>query len=160
MQSKEKNEVEPAVGLGVFMGQHTHSLDPKKRLTIPSEWRDHAGSPSSLYVLPGLDGQRCLLVFPAGEMVKRLQSIRNLSIADVKGRQFARLLGSQSQLAPWDSAGRIRVSDSLMEYARLSDQVILVGAIDHFELWSPELWKQVGEKGVADLGEAARYVGF
>lgn len=142
------------------MGFYTHSLDPKKRLTIPSEWREHVGVPNSLYVLPDLEGRCYLSVFPAREMVQRLQSVRSLSIADAKGRQFARMLGSQSQLAPWDSAGRIRINDSLLEHARLSDQVVLVGAIDHFELWSPERWSQVGSTGAADLGEAARYVGF
>ncbi len=160
VQSKEKNEILPGDGVGVFMGQFTHCLDPKKRLTIPSEWRDYVGIPQSLTVIPGLEGARCLMVFPAREMAQRLQSIRSLSIADTRGRQFARLLGSQSQLAPWDSAGRIRVNDNLLEYAALSDQVVLIGAIDHFELWNPELWKPLGAKGVADLGEAARNIGF
>ena len=160
VQSKEKTEIPAGSGSGVFMGSYTHSLDPKKRLTIPSEWRDHSGASGSLYVLPGLEESRYLMVFPAREMVQRLQSVRSLSIADTKGRQFARLLGSQSQLAPWDSAGRIRVNDNLLEHAQLSDQVVLIGAIDHFELWSPVLWKQAGLKAAADLGEAARYVGF
>ncbi len=142
------------------MGTYTHSLDPKKRLTIPSEWREYAGLSSGLYVLPDLEGRGFLNVYPAQEMVQRLQSIRSLSVADVKGRQFARLLGSQSQLAPWDSAGRIRVNDSLLEHGNLTDQVTLVGTIDHFELWNPELWKQISSTGTADLGEAARSVGF
>lgn len=142
------------------MGKFTHSLDPKKRLTIPSEWRDNAGVPHSLYVLPDLEGRHFLNVFPAREMGKRLESIRNLSIADAKGRQFARLLGSESQLAPWDSAGRIRISDDLLARASLVDQIVLVGVIDHFELWSPEQWKRERAAGQPDLSEAARYVGF
>ena len=142
------------------MGDFTHSMDPKKRLTIPSEWRESAGAPHGLYVLPDLEGRGFLIVFPAREMVRRLQSIRNLSIADVKGRQFARMLGSRSQLASWDTAGRIRINDSLLEHAKLSDQIALVGAIDHFELWNPELWKRDNTSRGADLGEAARYVGF
>ncbi len=143
---------------GVFVGTFFHSLDPKRRLTIPSEWREYAGAPS-LYVLPGVDEQ-CLTVFPAREMVQRLQKVRNLSIADARARQFARVLGSQSQLAPWDSAGRIRIKDELMGFAGLVDQVVLVGAIEGFELWNPERWKVVNSAGAANLGEAARYVGF
>jgi len=145
---------------GLFMGDFTHSLDPKKRLTIPSEWRENAGVPHGLYVLPDLENRGYLNVFPAKEMMQRLQAIRSLSIADVKGRQFARMLGSQSQLATWDTAGRIRINDSLLEHAKLSDQIALVGAIDHFELWNPALWKREGLARGADLGEAARYVGF
>ncbi|MEI6148351.1 MAG: hypothetical protein WCS01_04585 [bacterium] len=145
---------------GVFVGNFAHLLDPKRRLTIPAEWREHAGVPSSLYVLPDVERRNFLLVFPAREMVRRLQAVRSHSIADAQARQFTRILGSQSQLAPWDTAGRIRVKDELLGYANLTDSVTLIGAIDHFELWNPELWKQVSSTGAANLGEAARYVGF
>lgn len=136
-----------------------HSLDPKRRLTIPSEWRETIGVPGTLYALPGVE-QRCLTLFPAREMIQRLQKLRNLSIADAQARQFARVLGSQSQLAPWDTAGRIRIKDELLSYAGLVDQVVLVGAIDKFELWNPERWNVVSEAGAANLAEAARYVSF
>jgi len=144
---------------GVFVGNFVHSLDPKRRLTVPSEWRDYVGDPNTLYVLPGVE-EHYLTVFPAREMVQRLQRLRNLSIADAKARQFARILGSQSQLAPWDSAGRIRIKDDLLEYAGLSDQVVLAGMIEGFELWSPERWKAVRSTDAVSLGEAARHVGF
>jgi len=149
----------PGSAQGVFVGTFIHSLDPKQRLTIPSEWRDYVGSPSSLYVLPGVE-DRYLTVFPAREMVQRLQRLRNLSIADAKARQFARVLGSQSQLAPWDSAGRVRIKDDLLAFAGLTDQVVLIGAIEGFELWNMERWKAVGSAGAANLRDAALYVGF
>ena len=144
------------------MGSYTHSLDPKKRLTIPSEWRENVGTPNSLYVLPGLGlaNRRYLSVFPASKMAERLKKISSLSVADTKGRQFARLLGSQSQLAPWDSAGRIRISDSLLGYGNLLDQVELVGVIDHFELWNADEWKQVGAMGISELRESALNIQF
>ena len=145
--------------LGAFVGTFVHSLDPKRRLTVPSEWRDSVGAPSTLYVMPGVD-ERYLTVFPAREVVQRLQRLRNLSIADAKARQFARVLGSQSQLAPWDSAGRIRVKDELLAFAGLSEDVVMVGAIEVFELWSPERWKTAGHADAASFGEAARHVGF
>ena len=148
----------PGVG-GVFVGTFVHSLDPKKRLTIPSEWRDHVGTPNTLYVLPSAD-QKCLIVFPGREMLQRLQRIRNLSYADARARQFARILGSQSQLAPWDTQGRIRVNDTLLDFAQLKDQVVLVGAIEGFELWKPDLWKAVGSAGQSSLSDVARYAGF
>ena len=93
-------------------------------------------------------------------MVRRIQAIRSQSIADAQASQFARILGSQSQLAPWDTAGRIRVKDELLGYAKLSESVVLIGAFAYFELWNPELWKQTSSTGATDLGEAARYVGF
>jgi MraZ protein len=160
VETSDKNGVGgPGGTQGVFVGTFVHSLDPKQRLTIPSEWRDHVGDPASLYVLPGLD-EKCLTVFPAREMAQRLQKVRHMSIADAKARQFARVLGSQSQLAPWDTAGRIRIKDELMEFAGLVNQVVLVGQFEGFELWNPERWKTVNSAGVANLREAAQYVGF
>ena len=39
-------------GQGVFVNTYVHSLDSKKRLTIPSDWRELAGVPKRLFVLP------------------------------------------------------------------------------------------------------------
>lgn len=146
---------------GVFVGTFEHLLDPKKRLTIPSVWREQVGVPERLYVLPGVNVP-CLCVFPAREMAKRLERIRSLSIADEKGRQFLRTLASRSDYVPWDAQGRIRVKDELLSAADLSSGVVLAGAFEYFELWSPERWKQQQESSAttSSLGEAARYVGF
>lgn len=150
---------EEVKGMRLFVGDFTHSLDPKKRLTIPSGWRAQVGSPRGLYVLPGLD-QKCLVVFPAGEMARRLQSLRQHSMADPKVRHFARVLGSAADLVAWDNHGRIRIKDKLLEYAALTEQVVLVGALDRFELWNPESRAQAGEMTREDLEAAARYVGL
>jgi len=146
-------------GQGAFVGNFTHSLDPKKRLTIPSEWRAQVWSPKSLYVLPDVH-HKCLCVFPAEEMVRRLEKMRQHSIADTKARHFARVLASQSDLVSWDSQGRIRIKDELLNFAGLVDQVVLVGAFDRFELWNPDHWSNVGGMDGGNLEEAARYVGF
>lgn len=145
---------------GVFVGSFRHALDPKKRLTIPSGWREQVGQPEQLYVLPGIN-EPCLCLFPARELQVRLQKLRSLSIADEKGRQLLRTLASRSDLVTWDAQGRIRVKDELLEYAGLSTDVVLVGAFEQFELWSPEKWKQQeSSAATSNLGEAARYVGL
>ena len=149
------------VGLtqGVFVGSFTHSLDPKKRLTIPSEWREQVGTPGGLYVLPGID-KRCLYVFPAREMVKRLQRLMNHPVTDSRARQFSRALASKSQVVPWDAQGRIRVKDELLDWAQVTAQVLMVGVFGSFEVWSPELWQEAGIPAEASLADAAQYVGF
>lgn len=160
MEDRDITTTGDAAGQGVFVNTYTHSLDSKKRLTIPSDWRELAGTPKRLFVLPGVNDQ-CLCVYPAREMTRRLDRLRNLSIADVRGRQLARVLASRSDLVPWDSQGRIRIKDELLQFAELINQVVLVGTFDGFELWSPDRWKeQVSSVDRPELGDAARYVGF
>lgn len=144
---------------GVFVSSARHSLDPKKRLTIPSEWRDQVVNPASLYVLPDIH-HKCLCVFPAAEMMHRIQSLRQHGVTDKKARFFARVLGSQSELVTWDSQGRIRIKDDLLGFAQLVDQVLLVGVFDHFELWNPDVFREESAMDGDSLRDAAQYVGF
>ncbi len=146
---------------GAFVSSYRHALDPKKRLTIPSEWRDQVGSPPSLYVLPGLHDDQCLYVFPAREISQRLEKFRSIGIGDKKARAFTRIFASKSDLIQaWDTQGRIRVKDELLAYAQLADQVQMVGALDHFELWNPELWKSVASLDATSMEDAVRYIGL
>ena len=123
-------------GLGMIVGSFTHSMDPKKRLTIPSVWRSQIGKPQSVYVMPDLHKQ-CLNLYPSAEMVRKLEALRQYPMGDETAREAFRDLGEFSEVLTWDSQGRIRVSDRLLAFASLDDQVVLVGALDRIELWSP-----------------------
>ncbi len=142
-----------------FHGRFTHSLDGKRRLTIPSSWRAMVGDPKCLYVLPDFN-RPYLRVFPGVEWTRRLDRIRELPIADEQAREFVRRLGMSSEIAVWDSQGRIRVSDELLAFAGLGDQVILAGAVDTFELWSPENIGDQLEINMASIRETAKAYGF
>lgn len=151
----------PVAAGGGFASNFIHSLDPKKRLTIPAVWRDQVGEPKSLYVLPGLNKEKCLYVYPTSEMARRLEKFRKISIGDTKARMFARLLASNSDLIAWDSQGRIRIKDELLVYAGIASRVKLIGAWDHFELWNPEEWKTtVASIDKQAMEDAVRYVEF
>lgn len=151
-----ENEIK---GQGIFVGEFIHSLDPKKRLTIPSEWRAQIGSPKSLYVLRDVT-DKCLCVYTMSELQRRIERIRHHSIADARARQFTRMLGSKSDLVAWDSQGRIRIKDELLNFAGLVDQVIMAGTFHSFELWNPDNWNKVSGEDRGTIHEAAQYVGF
>ena len=123
-----------------FVGRYAHSLDAKRRVTIPSDWREAAGG-GALYVLPG-GNTPCLHVFTARDMSERVKSTRKVSIANAKAQQLQRWLFSHACRAVPDAQGRIRVSDELLDGAGIGGQVILVGAANRFELWSPEKWQE------------------
>lgn len=160
MQDSTTGRPEQALENGLFVHNYTHYLDSKKRLTIPAVWRELVGVPKQLLVLQGINDP-CLCVYPARELTRRMERLRNLSIADEQGRQFARALASRAELVLWDSQGRIRINDHLLEYAGLVNEVLMAGTFDGFELWSPEKWKaKTASIDTAKLIEAARYVGF
>lgn len=159
MESETTHPSDGVSGASLFVGNFEHNLDPKRRLTIPSEWRAQVGMPASVYVMPDFH-QRCLNVYPAGEMSRKLEALRRYPMADEKARRFSRVLGGNSELLPWDTAGRIRIKDQLLAFAGLTDRVILVGALDRFELWSPEHSAAGAELGLQNLREVGPFVQF
>ncbi len=159
MGTKDTFDLDELLNAGAFVGSHTHSLDGKKRLTIPSEWREAAGD-LPLFVLKGVD-QPCLYVFTARDMLSKLEKVRATSVANAKAQQYLRYLFSSADRVEVDSAGRIRVSDRLLEWAGIAGQVELVGVGGRFELWSPEQWnKQNSQLDPQSFAEAAASIGF
>ena len=146
-------------GIGMFVSDFMHSLDPKKRLTIPAVWRAQVGEPQSLFVMPDFH-EKCLNVFPAAEMARKLEKLRRHSMADRKAMEFARTLGASADLVSWDSQGRIRIKDKLLSFAQITDKVQMIGALDKFQLWNPELRRESEEIDQAKLVEAGLYVDF
>lgn len=128
------------VGMASFMGRFQHALDGKKRLTIPSAWRELVGQPAQLVALPSLS-EKCIWVYPARDWNVRLAQLRKVSSADEAVRHVLRMVASRSEMLTWDAAGRLRVSDDSLKHAGLTGQVVLVGAFERFELWEPEQWK-------------------
>jgi MraZ protein len=137
-----------------FVGKFKHTLDSKRRITIPSEWRGKLGSPQELYVMPDVS-QNCLCVLTGPEMDRRIERMRDLALGDSKAREFLRVLGSESNLVTWDAQGRMRVKDELLQRVGIVDAVLIVGTFDRFELWNPESF----EKAIlthASIKEAAQ----
>ena len=57
---------ENAMPAGVLVGRFDHALDPKRRLTIPAEWRSVMGAPDFVYVFPD-PAEPCLDLIPPAE---------------------------------------------------------------------------------------------
>jgi len=122
---------------GDFTSDFKHALDPKKRLTIPSEWREYIGESKEIFILPNTK-QGCLRVFRGKEMDARLSPLLNVKLTDIRSANYARVIAENSQKTKWDSQGRIRIKDKLLKLAGLDSEVIFVGALNYFELWNPE----------------------
>lgn len=143
-----------------FSGEFTHSLDAKKRLTIPSVWREKAGETNRFFVMPRGDF-KYLALFRVDEMSERLRKLRARSIADPKARQMARVIGNMSEEVSWDTHGRVRIKDKLLEYAGLTGDVYMNGALNCIELWHPKRWAEaVGEPDPMQVEEMMREVEF
>jgi MraZ protein len=126
----------------MLIGEFTHTLDPKKRLSVPSRFRRDLGSQAVL--TRGLDG--CLWLFASPQFEVLASKISSLPMAQSDSRSFARLLLSGASEVEFDSLGRILVPEYLKEYASLKRDVVVAGVHTRIELWDREVWTRYKER--------------
>ena len=147
------------VSTGGFVGRYDHALDPKKRFTIPSEWRKLMGNPEFVYVMPDPE-KRCVNIIPAVEMEARLAKLRERALFDPALAPVLEKIGSSSEMPTLDVQGRIRISDKLLQFANLTTTVAMVGAVRLIKLWDPAALEPADKVDQAGLREALAVAGF
>jgi len=120
----------------MFLGQYTHSVDSKGRLTIPARYRD--ALESGAVVTQGFE--RNLMVYTNEAFERLAQRASSLSTTDPQGRAIRRILFGGAADVSLDSVGRILIPPFLREYAGIDGEVSIVGAGDYVEIWSTEAW--------------------
>jgi MraZ protein len=136
----------------MFVGEYSHNLDEKGRLTLPARMRELLGE--RVVVTRGLE--HCLLVFPAGDFEKFLQSINTVGMTGADVRGLSRYFSSKATEDSPDKQGRINIPQPLRDHANLDGEVMVIGAFDHVELWNPMQYQQVDAelvRNVPDMSE-------
>ena len=144
---------------GLFVGRFDHNLDPKRRITIPATWREIMGPSGYVYVIPD-PFQRCLNLLSTVEMEVRLEKLRQQALFDPASGEALRVIGENSEQLQWDVQGRIRIRDRLLAFAGLEGQVVMIGAVNRVQLWSPQLRPEAAEVDQAKLAGAVQQVVF
>ena len=114
-----------------------HAFDAKGRITVPSEWREDSYE-KRLFVFPSQD--HCLRVFPE-TFLSRLQEKTSALKDSDQQRKLVEALASIAQSAQWDQQGRMMVKEKLRQGANLKKEAVLVGRLDHFQIWDRKTWE-------------------
>lgn len=123
----------------MFLGEYTHSIDEKGRLTIPAKFRGDLAS--GVVVTRGLD--KNLLVFTMAGWQELAEKIAQRPLSDRSARAFSRRVFSGAvDLVP-DRQGRILLPATLREFANLGDEAVIIGMFNYAEIWNVDAWHPV-----------------
>ncbi len=144
----------------MFIGEYTHSIDAKKRLSLPSKVRSELGA--RVVVTRGLD--QCLFVYPVKTWEVLAEKLGSMPIGEAGTRSFVRLMLAGAVDTEVDSQGRVLIPDYLKEYAGLSKEVIVAGLWNRLEVWDESKWKEYkveaegnSERIAEELGKMGAY---
>ena len=119
-----------------FVGSYTHSLDAKKRVFIPSKFREELGD--VFYITRKFDTY--LSVYTADEWDAFVDKIERLPESDAEEIQDF-ILGAAQKCVP-DASGRIILEDRLLKHAKIDKNVVFVGAGKQIRVWAEDLWNE------------------
>ncbi|MDP6387686.1 MAG: division/cell wall cluster transcriptional repressor MraZ [Candidatus Pacebacteria bacterium] len=125
----------------MLIGEYTHTLDTKKRISLPSKFRREFGK--RVVVTRGLDN--CLFVYSIKEWEKISKKIGELPMGGADTRGFNRFMLSGAVEVDVDSAGRVLIPDFLKNFANLGNKVVLAGIHSRVEIWNEKAWTQYKE---------------
>ncbi|HJA72667.1 MAG TPA: division/cell wall cluster transcriptional repressor MraZ [Candidatus Limosilactobacillus faecipullorum] len=140
----------------MFLGEFNHTIDTKGRLIIPAKFRNQLGE--RFVITRGMD--QCLAGYPLSEWEKLQTKLAALPMTKKNVRQFVRFLYSAALECEFDKQGRINLSPTLMKYAGLSQQSVIVGVAAHFEIWEPAAWEKYSQQAEDNFADVAENLDF
>lgn len=141
-----------------FTGHYRHSIDAKGRVIVPSRLRDELEDNTAV-LMRWPDG--CIALWSGTHWRNLEQSLIDQRKSNPAGRTALRTLGAYTFQEKVDGQGRITIHSELREHAKVERDVVIVGAYDHAEIWSPAGWQQeqakAAESGLEELTQGINF---
>lgn len=138
----------------MFMGEFKHALDEKKRLIIPSKYRDGLGS--TFILTRGID--KCLFLYSEKDWNCLTAKLHTLSFTKKDSRAFLRFFLSGATILEVDKQGRIVIPNNLLEYAGIVKECAIIGVGERIEIWSKDAWDAFYRENEDKLSNMAEHL--
>ena len=139
-----------------FRGHFDYSLDAKNRLTVPPKFR--ATFSSGIVLAKGLEP--CIALWTPDAFEAFTDSfLSNLNPVSRERRKLTRFFAGSSFDAELDSAGRVTLNAPLLTHAGVDKEVVVVGNLDHLEVWDRTAYERDQEELSNEIVEIAESLG-
>ena len=133
-----------------FIGEYKYSLDSKGRINIPAKFRQSLSKDNYNTFVATRGQDPCIWIYPMKEWKKIEDELRKLSSVSGVHRTFVRQIARSATPSTCDKQGRITISPSLLSYASLKKETLILGMINKIEIWDPGILKKVDKDNIND----------
>ncbi len=141
-----------------FKGSFNYTVDSKGRINIPAKMRKNLSPDANESFVITRGFENCIFVYPNDEWAKREAELAKLQQTNRDDRLFTRLLLQYAADVELDGQHRIVLTKELMEYAKISGDVLILGVFDRIEVWNPEEYTKYLEAQSKDYVTVAENV--
>ena len=125
--------------MALFLSTFINKVDKKSRVSVPATFRSALAnqSYSGVILFPSLQHES-IEGCGIDRFEKIADGIDDLNPFSDKHDDFTKAIFGQSVQLPFDSEGRIILTDSLIEFANIRESAAFVGQGRTFQIWNPE----------------------
>jgi len=144
-----------------FVGTFEYALDEAGRLNVPSKYRKVLQELGENRLMVSKAQSECLTLYPYKSWKKQIaDKIAELSHSRPNANHLRRLLGTTTAEVLVDKQGRINVLSESYAKVGIEKNVLIVGAIDTIELWSPASYERFCQDTGKTVLEELEYFGI
>lgn len=121
----------------MLIGKYYHHLEANGRLSLPAKFREIN---REWIATRGLDG--CLFLLPESNFKKELEKIAQSTLTKKANRDLIRLMTNEAKELNADENGRVNLPDYLIDFAKLKKNIVIVGSLNHLEIWDQDKYHQ------------------
>jgi len=125
----------------MLIGKSFHALDEKDRVVIPSKFRGDFLVEGEAKCVVSWGNGPYLVIHTMASWDKVKEHLANLPGNDRGARYYKTKILGEAEFYRLDKQGRIMLSQSHKEHARLDKDVVLLGMDESVHLYSKEVWE-------------------
>lgn len=128
-----------------FLGEYEVTLDAKGRFLLPAGFKKQLTGDTANQFVINRGVEQCLTLWPKQSWDPIFLNVSMLNDFDPKVRKFRHLFLNGANQIELDSAGRLLLPKTLMEYAGLEKDALLIAAVNKIEIWDKNKHKEFFE---------------
>ena len=126
----------------MFRGHYTYSIDNKGRISIPAKLRKHVAPEANDTFIMTKGTSTCIDIYQLDQWQKIEEKLLQLNSFNPEEAKFIRMFSQYATDGTLDTQSRILIPQSLIEYARIEKEVLILGALKKIEVWNPVLYEE------------------
>lgn len=126
----------------MFRGNYTYSIDNKGRISIPAKLRKHVTGEANDTFIMTRGTSTCIDIYPMDQWQKVEDKLLQLNSFNPEEALFKRMISQYATDGTLDSQSRILIPQSLLDYAKIDKEVLILGAMEKIEVWNPKVYEE------------------
>lgn len=142
--------------MSYLSGEYEGKVDAKGRIVLPSRVKAKLPEASGNEIVITRGFEPCLVVYPSLEWKKIHSKVAGLNEFNAEYRRFQRNFFRGNTEVEFDGTGRFLIPKSMLKYASIEKEVIVVGIGNRVEIWNPETYEEYLIKDQGEFSDLAQ----